>query len=271
MGAARADRGRRPQREAELAADGARAALGVDARRGTDWALGIEARSRALLSDDEAAERLYREAIERLARTRIRASSSPAPISLYGEWLRRQSRRPDAREQLRTAHEMFAAHGRRRRSPSAPRASSRPPARPPASAPSRPATQLTAQEAQIARLARDGLSNPEIGARLFISPRTVEYHLHKVFGKLDIRSRTELGGALPADPRRRCRPSVRWTGRVSASVREPPRPGGRCCRRSRTRYPAPRSSPSADRARPASGCRSLDRTGRRVRRPSCRG
>jgi DNA-binding CsgD family transcriptional regulator len=161
---------------------------------GTDWALGIEARSRALLSHGQAAERLYREAIERLAATRIRAELARAHL-LYGEWLRREKRRLDAREQLRTAHERFTAMGieafaqraadeleatgetaRKRTVPSS--------------------DQLTAREAQIARLARDGLANPEIGARLFISPRTVEYHLHKVYGKLDITSRNELGGAL---------------------------------------------------------------------------
>ena len=117
---------------------------------------------------------------------------------LYGEWLRRERRRVDAREQLRTAHEMFTDDGHRRRSPTAPRASCWPPARPPASAPSRPATSSRRRRRQIARLARDGLSNPEIGARLFISPRTVQYHLHKVFAKLDISSRSQLGDALEA-------------------------------------------------------------------------
>jgi DNA-binding CsgD family transcriptional regulator len=164
---------------------------------GTDWALGIEARSRALLSDDDAAERHYREAIERLARTRIRTELARAHL-LYGEWLRREKRRLDAREQLRTAHELLTAMGveafaqraadeleatgetTRKRSVES-------------------SDQLTAREAQIARLARDGLSNPEIGARLFISSRTVEYHLHKVYAKLDISSRNELAGALAGD------------------------------------------------------------------------
>jgi DNA-binding CsgD family transcriptional regulator len=166
---------------------------------GTDWALGIEARSRALLSDDEAAERLYREAIERLARTRMRAELARTHL-LYGEWLRRkQRRRLDAREQLRTAHEMLTAMGieafaqRAARELQATGETAR-------KRSVESLDQLTAQEAQVAGLARDGLSNPEIGSRLFISPRTVEYHLHKVFGKLDISSRNELGRVLSSDP-----------------------------------------------------------------------
>ena len=166
---------------------------------GTDWALGIEARSRALLSDGEAAEYLYREAIERLGRTRIRFELARAHL-LYGEWLRRERRRMDAREQLRRAHEMlsdmgaeaFAERARRELAATGETVRKR-------SVETR--DQLTAQEAQIARLARDGLSNPEIGARLFISPRTVEYHLHKVFTKLRIGSRIQLDGALPSEPR----------------------------------------------------------------------
>jgi DNA-binding CsgD family transcriptional regulator len=166
---------------------------------GSDWALGIEARSRALLSDGEAAEYLYREAIERLGRTRIRFELARAHL-LYGEWLRRERRRMDAREQLRRAHEMlsdmgaeaFAERARRELAATGETVRKR-------SVETR--DQLTAQEAQIARLARDGLSNPEIGARLFISPRTVEYHLHKVFTKLRIGSRIHLEGALPSEPR----------------------------------------------------------------------
>jgi DNA-binding CsgD family transcriptional regulator len=162
---------------------------------GTDWALGIEARSRALLSEGDSADSLYREAIERFGRTRMRIELARAHLH-YGEWLRREHRRLDAREQLRTAHEMFTGMGieafgeraERELRATGERVRKR-----------RVETRgdLTAQEAQIARLARDGLSNPEIGSRLFISPRTVEYHLHKVFAKLDIRSRTELDQVLP--------------------------------------------------------------------------
>jgi DNA-binding NarL/FixJ family response regulator len=136
---------------------------------------------------------LYREAIERLARTRIRPELARTHL-LYGEWLRRLKRRLDAREQLRTAHHMLAAMGMDAFAQRAARelgASGQ-------TARKRSVEsldqQLTAREAQIARLAQDGLSNPEIGARLFISPRTVEYHLHKVYGKLEITSRNELAG-----------------------------------------------------------------------------
>ena len=179
--------------EPELAADALRRLSETTRASGTDWALGIEARSRALLSDGEDAERLYREAIERLGRTRIRAELARAHL-LYGEWLRREKRRLDAREQLRTAHEMLTAMGieafaAARRARAAGHRRDRPQAQR-----RDQLDQLTAQEAQIARLARDGLSNPEIGAQLFISPRTVEYHLHKVFAKLDISSRIELAG-----------------------------------------------------------------------------
>jgi DNA-binding CsgD family transcriptional regulator len=161
---------------------------------GSDWGLGIEARSGALVSEGEAAERLYREAIDRLGRTRMRVELARAHL-LYGESLRRQRRRLDAREQLRTAHEMFTAMGieafadRAARELLATGETAR-------KRTAETAGRLTAQEAQIARLARDGLSNPEIGARLFISPRTVEYHLRKVFTKLDISSRKELHDAL---------------------------------------------------------------------------
>jgi DNA-binding CsgD family transcriptional regulator len=181
----------------EPAAGALRRLSEVTRASGTDWGLGIEARSRALLSDDDAAERLYREAIERLARTRIRAELARAHL-LYGEWLRREKRRLDAREQLRTAHEMLTAMGIEafaRRAADELEATGE-------TARKRSfesADQLTAREAQIAKLARDGLSNPEIGARLFISSRTVEYHLHKVYGKLDITSRNELAGALGGD------------------------------------------------------------------------
>jgi DNA-binding CsgD family transcriptional regulator len=161
----------------------------------TDLALGIEARSKALLSDGEAAERLYREAIERLGRTRLAFELARAHL-LYGEWLRRNRRRIHARDQLRLARdsftlmgaEAFAARAGRELLATGETARKRTDSTHDA---------LTAQETQIARLARDGLSNPEIGARLFISPRTVEYHLHKVFTKLGITSREHLDGALP--------------------------------------------------------------------------
>jgi DNA-binding CsgD family transcriptional regulator len=157
---------------------------------GTDWALGVEARSRALLSEGHAAERLYREAIERLALTGVRVELARAHL-VYGEWLRRENRRLDAREQLRTAHEMFSHMGvegfaeraRRELLATGETAHRRP---------QETRGVLTPQEAQIAQLAREGLSNPEIGARLFISPRTAQYHLRKVFLKLDITSRNQL-------------------------------------------------------------------------------
>jgi DNA-binding CsgD family transcriptional regulator/predicted nucleic acid-binding protein len=164
---------------------------------GTAFAAGIEARSRALVSDRKVAEDHYRDSIERLTHTRVQVELARAHL-VYGEWLRRERRRVDAREQLRMAHEMFtemgvdAFAGRagrellatgervRRRSVEAPE-------------------ELTSQEAQVARLAREGLSNPEIGARLFISRHTVEYHLRKVFTKLGINSRHQLERALPPE------------------------------------------------------------------------
>jgi DNA-binding CsgD family transcriptional regulator len=160
-----------------------------------DWSLGIEARVRAFLSEGETADSLYRESIARLGRTRVRVELARGHL-LYGEWLRRDNRRLDARVQLRTAHEMFASMGaeafadRSRRELLAAGETVR----------KRSVEirgELTAQEAQIARLARDGLSNPEIGTRLFISPRTVQYHLRKVFLKLGINSRVQLDGVLP--------------------------------------------------------------------------
>jgi DNA-binding CsgD family transcriptional regulator len=161
---------------------------------GTDWGLGIEAACRALLSDGAAAEELYREAIERLGRTRVATALARARL-LYGEWLRRERRRQDAREQLRAAHGMFTAMGMEA---FAARAARELLATGETARARTVETQqeLTPQEDQIARMARDGLSNPEIGAKLFISPRTVEYHLHKVFTKLDITSRNELPAVL---------------------------------------------------------------------------
>ena len=161
---------------------------------GTDWALGVLARSQAQTFEGDRAEALYREAIERLARTRIRIELARARL-LYGEWLRREDRRVDAREQLRAAHEVFSRAGtqafaeraRRELSATGETVSRR-------TAETRDA--LTPQEEQVARLAAEGRTNPEIGAQLFISPRTVEYHLRKVFTKLGISSRRELRGAL---------------------------------------------------------------------------
>jgi ATP/maltotriose-dependent transcriptional regulator MalT len=163
--------------------------------RPTEWTLGLEAGVRALLSDGEAADRMYRESISHLGRTRNGAELARAHL-LYGEWPRRERRRGDAREQLRTAHAMldemgmhaFADRARRELATTGETARKR-------TLPT--STKLTAQEAQVARLARDGLSNPEIGARLFISARTVEYHLSKVVAKLAISSRGQLHRVLP--------------------------------------------------------------------------
>ena len=178
----------------DVAADALERVMAATAPSSTDWGRGIQARCRAVLSTGENAERLHREAIERLARTRRRPELARAHL-LYGEWLRRENRRVDAREQLRTAHEMlitigmeaFAERARKELQATGEKVRKR-------TVETR--DDLTAQERQIARLARDGLSNPEIGARLFLSPRTVEWHLHNVFTKLDIRSRRELANAL---------------------------------------------------------------------------
>ncbi|HUE27135.1 MAG TPA: LuxR C-terminal-related transcriptional regulator, partial [Solirubrobacteraceae bacterium] len=161
----------------------------------SEWAIGIEARARAFLAHGEAADELHRESIRRLDRTRVRLEVARGHL-LYGEWLRRENRRIDARDQLRIAHEMLSRMGvqafaeRARRELLATGETVR-------KRTVETRDELTPQEALIARLARDGLSNPQIGTRLFISPRTVKYHLRKVFIKLDISSRNELDRVLP--------------------------------------------------------------------------
>jgi DNA-binding CsgD family transcriptional regulator len=179
----------------ELAVGTCRRLAEMTTASGTDWALGIEARSRALCEAD-ATELLYLESIDRLGRTRIRADLARSHL-LYGEWLRRERRRVEARAQLRIAHDMldtmgmeaFAERARRELQATGETARKRSVAT--------GDEQLTAQEALIARMARDGLSNPEIGVRMFISARTVQYHLRKVFTKLGIESRSQLDRVLP--------------------------------------------------------------------------
>jgi DNA-binding CsgD family transcriptional regulator len=180
---------------ADQAADALRRLAESTGASGTDWGLGVEARSRALVSEGETAEALYREAIDRLGRARLRMELGRAQL-VYGEWLRRQRRIRDARDQLRRAHELFTevgmeafadrarlelrAAGVRTRSPQTGMHDT-----------------LTAQEALIARLAGAGASNPEIAAQLFISRATVAYHLRKVYTKLGVSSRTQLARVLP--------------------------------------------------------------------------
>jgi len=179
----------------EEAADALRRLEERTSAAGTDWALGVQARSRALLSDGSAAESLYREAIERLRQTRITVHLARAQL-VYGEWLRRETRRLDAREQLRSAHDLFSRIGAEAYAERARRelfASGETVRRHGAESQG----VLTRQESQIAQLARDGLSNPEIGAELYISRHTVEWHMKKVFAKLEITSRNQLG-RLPA-------------------------------------------------------------------------
>jgi DNA-binding CsgD family transcriptional regulator len=165
---------------------------------GTDWALGMLARSRALLGEGQAADDLHREAVQRLARTRLRPELARAHL-LYGEWLHREGRRVEARGQLRAAWDLFvdirmeafadragralAAVGERVSRPGVD-----------------PVDALTAHEAEIAQLAAAGHSNPDIGAQLFLSPRTVEWHLRKVFSKLGVSTRRDLAGVLGREP-----------------------------------------------------------------------
>jgi DNA-binding CsgD family transcriptional regulator len=185
--AARSDQ---PERAAAAAAQLAE----IAAASGSNWAGGAAARSRALLSAGPAAEDRYREAIELLSSTRTAAHRARAQLS-YGEWLRRQNRRTDARTQLRSAFDAFTAMGarafagraRRELRATGERARERT---------TGTRTHLTPQEQEIARLAREGRTNTEIGAQLFIGARTVEWHLRKIFTKLDISSRKQLDQAL---------------------------------------------------------------------------
>ena len=171
---------------------------------GSDFGLGIQARSRALVSESPAAEPLYQEAIDRLGRTRLRPELARAHL-VYGEWLRRRNRRVDARVQLHTAHDMLSAMGalafadRAGRELQATGATAR-------KRNVETVSELTPQEAHIARLAVDGRTNPEIGAQMYLSPRTVEWHLRKIFTKLRVSSRRELSQAL----RKTAHPSGRW-------------------------------------------------------------
>ena len=181
---------------ADLAEEAVARLAETTAMSGADWGLGMLARCRALVSAGEAAEAGYLEAIDRLGRTRIKAHLARAHL-LYGEWLRRSKRRGDARAQLRIASEMFTAMGAgafaaradRELAATGERVRRRD---------VRPVVELTPQESQIARLASEGRSNPEIAAQLYLSPRTVEYHLSKIFAKLDITSRGHLARALAA-------------------------------------------------------------------------
>jgi DNA-binding CsgD family transcriptional regulator len=197
---------------------------------GSHWALGIQARSRALLSDGPAADTLYRGAIEHLGRSRMTVHLARAHL-VYGEWLRREQRRAEAREQLRAAHDLFGRFGaaafaeraRRELQATGETVSRR-------ADTARDA--LTVQEAQVVRLAAKGHTNPEIGALLFISPRTAEYHLHKVFAKLGISSRRQLRECLAqldegptGDFDRFGRPQAGGRLRSEPRIRRPPDAG----------------------------------------------
>ena len=181
----------------ELAADTDRRLTDRSRASGTDWALGIAARSHALLVDDGRADELYTEAIERLSRTRVAVDLARAHL-LYGEWLRRQLRRMDARKELRVAHDMFTDFGmegfaeraRVELQATGERARKRT---------VETLDQLTPQEAQVSRLAAHGNTNREIAAQLFISRSTVEFHLRNAFRKLDVKSRTQLAHRLHKD------------------------------------------------------------------------
>jgi DNA-binding CsgD family transcriptional regulator len=183
-------------RQLELAQD-AMSRLPPHTLTSSDWAAGVEARCRALTTEGAAAERWYLEAVELLDRTALRTEIARAHL-VYGEWLRREGRRIDARAHLASAYEMFGAMGaeafeeRARKELMATGEQVRK-RRPSGAA----LTELTPQEEHIARLARDGRTNAEIGAEMFISVRTVEWHLRKVFIKLGVSSRKELKDALP--------------------------------------------------------------------------
>ena len=174
----------------ELAVDALDRLSQTTAASGTDWALGIEARSRALLSEGEATNRLYDEAIERLGRTRVRVELARAHL-LYGEWLRHERRRLDAREQLRTAHKLFTQFGMEAFAERA-RVELEATGEHARKRTVETRDDLTPHEAQISRLAADGATNQEIAGRLFISPSTVDYHLRKAFRKLGVKSRHQL-------------------------------------------------------------------------------
>ena len=241
--------------DGELARDALARLAETTQPAGTDFALGIEARCRALLADGDSAEVLYREAIERLERCKLRPDQARAHL-LYGEWLRRTGRRVDAREQLRTAYDLFVTIGmeafaeraRRELMATGEKVRKR-----------RPETrdELTPQEEQIARLARTGSSNPEIGAQLFIGAKTVEWHLGKVFTKLGISSRRQLRTAFARQGRSE-RPSLsvleipgRSPGAIVAGTADPAMhdtqsPGVNPCARDPTRQ---RSTPMTIRLR----------------------
>jgi DNA-binding CsgD family transcriptional regulator len=180
----------------ERAAGALQRLSGIARACGTDWVLGAEVRSRALVSDGAAAENLYREAIDRFGRTRLRVDLARAHL-LYGQWLRRERRRRDARDQLGSAYEIFHSVGAAAFAERA-RIELRATGGHARQQTTETPDTLTPQEALIARLAGEGASNPEIAAQLFISPATVAYHLRKVFTKLGISSRNQLAPALPA-------------------------------------------------------------------------
>jgi len=185
--ASRTDRNERAAEALEILAESTSAS-------GTPWALGVEARSRALLAQGDEAEKLYREAIERLEPTRLRVDLARANL-LYGEWLRRERRRVDAREALRVAYDLFSSCGMEAFADRA-RIELRATGEHVRERSVDTVDQLTPQEAQVSRLVAQGNTNREIAGQLFISPSTVEYHLGKVFRKLDVKSRTQLASRI---------------------------------------------------------------------------